>query len=116
MIHDDPKMAALAERRQEQRGEDLRALMSTEWGRRIAYWQIYELSGVTRRSYNAGIKYGAELSMAHGEGMREVGLELLRLVKETAPDQYLAMMAERIQASQDERKMADGRKPNRSNR
>lgn len=76
------------ERRLEQLHHDIRALMATESGRRLAWW-LLETSGVYQSSYRDNAQ-----AMAYAEGKRAFGLMFLQHISALAPKEYLTMQQE----------------------
>ncbi len=70
---------------------DLQSLVSTDWGRRLAYTLI-ESTGVFAAQFH-GDQH--ELT-AYALGQREVGRRLLLSIREHAPGNYLAMLQEAL--------------------
>ncbi len=86
--------------REIERREDVRELMSHPWGRRLAYWLVYELGGLHGEAFAAEIKHGAEQHTAYRLGRQSLARSFLTAAQEIAPQDYLAMMAEQIRARQ----------------
>ena len=68
--------------------DDLKWLMSSKRGRRIAY-RMLEKAGVWRLSFNTNA-----LTMAFNEGRKNEGLSLLANITTHCPDRYSEMMKE----------------------
>lgn len=68
--------------------DDIRWLMSNKRGRRIAFW-LLELAGVYRTSFT-----GNSNSTFFNEGMRNVGLALMKQIDTTCPQHYITMLDE----------------------
>lgn len=79
--------------RQEER-EDVKWLMKSRQGRRIA-WRLLELTGVFRSSFTGNNE------TFFREGMRNVGLVLMAQINEACPDQYTTMVQEHRNARTD---------------
>ena len=71
----------------EQEEEDLRWLMSTKQGRRVAH-QILSMTGMFRSSYTGNSE------TFFREGMRNVGLILTNSLHTLTPSEYLLMLEE----------------------
>lgn len=84
----------LAEDARLQREEDLRAVMATAAGRRFVWRLLDEVAGTLGPSF-AG---EAPLSTAFGEGRRAVGIAVMGDVQRVAPEQYVAMLMERLES------------------
>jgi hypothetical protein len=69
--------------------DDFRYVMDNPRGRRVIYKIIFNLAGVERSSFNpsGSVTY-------FNEGMREVGLELMRQLQNLHPELYLRMLEE----------------------
>jgi len=67
---------------------DYRWLMATAQGRRIV-WRMLERAGVFRSSFSSDA-----MAMAFNEGNRNSGLALLATVNSLAPAEYIKMMQE----------------------
>ena len=94
-------------RRRRQLSDDMRRLMSEEWGRRLAVWLVYDLCALEELSfneYNSGIKHGqtAAMHMAMNEGRRMAGHDLRRQIQSLALPQWSMAAAERIREQQAE--------------
>lgn len=76
------------ERALEQLQSDIHNLMSSESGRRIAWW-LLESAGVYHSSY-----FDSAHAMAYAEGRRAYGLKFLEKISILTPDQYLIMQQE----------------------
>ena len=79
---------------------DLKKLMSTDWGRRIAHSLIYDFGNILSVGYDLSVRDGmcAALHHARTDGVRSVGrafMERLHLADENA---YIAMLEEEAQA------------------
>lgn len=68
--------------------EDLKWLMGSKRGRRIA-WKQLDRAGVFRLSFNTN-----SMQMAFNEGNRNAGLQLLAMINTHCPEQYQAMLEE----------------------
>ena len=75
--------------------DDLKWLMETERGRRIAYW-VLSVTGVFRSTYAqpASAAPFMAIAMAHAEGRKDVGYRLLDAITRVCPHQYAKMMKE----------------------
>ena len=70
---------------------DLQSLVSTEWGRRLAYRMIEE-TGVFSAQFHGDHHAVTDYLL----GQREVGRRLLLSIREHAPGNYLAMLQEAL--------------------
>lgn len=68
--------------------EDIKWLMSSPRGRRIAWW-LLEKAGVNRTSFN-----NSGSVMAFNEGQRNIGLMVQAQIIELAPEAYMTMLTE----------------------
>ena len=84
---------ALETERQRQQEEDVRAVLATETGRRFVWALLDGHAGVFGASYT-----GDGVSGAYGEGRRSVGIGLMLLVQRLAPDLYVRMVQEQLEA------------------
>lgn len=99
MEHDPTDLAGQAADREEQidrarlitqvEVDDIKWLMSSERGRRIAHRQL-ERAGVWRSSFDLNA-----LSMAFSEGRRNEGLALMAQIATHCPERYTKMLTER---------------------
>lgn len=79
--------------------EDLKWLMSSERGRRLAHWILTE-SAVFRTTFietDLRANYMA-LAMAHDEGKKQFGYKLFAELNAVCPAQYALMMKEKANA------------------
>lgn len=67
---------------------DIKWLMSSPRGRRIAWW-LLEKAGVSRTSFN-----NSGSVMAFNEGQRNIGLMVQAQIVELAPEAYMTMLEE----------------------
>ena len=68
--------------------DDIKWLMSSPRGRRIAWW-LLEKAGVNRTSFN-----NSGSVMAFNEGQRNIGLMIQAQIVEMAPEAYMTMLEE----------------------
>lgn len=88
-IEREEKEAAARERQARQRDDDdLRFLLASRQGRRVA-WRLLERAGVNTATFNANA-----LQMAFNEGFRNYGTWLLTRILEVSPDAYPKMLKE----------------------
>lgn len=73
---------------QQTEAEDVKWLMASKRGRRIA-WRQLERAGVFQLSFNT-----TAMTMAFNEGRRSEGLRLLSQIHESCPEHYVTMMQE----------------------
>lgn len=73
---------------QQTESEDVKWLMSSKRGRRIA-WRVLDRAGVYRLSFNTNA-----MTMAFSEGARNEGLRMLSLIHAACPDLYPVMQKE----------------------
>ena len=98
MSHYDETLRSLAREHEERRSADLREVLSTPAGRRVA-WMLIEASGL----------YGAppadEPARSEWMGRRAFGLEIRKAFHDAAPQAFLdaEMEVERDRASENER-------------
>lgn len=76
----------------ERRTKDLRLLLSTDWGRRIAH-ELLARSGKYADTFN-----GNPVDMARLNGRRGLGLELQRELAKADPEAFLVMLREAMNA------------------
>jgi len=87
---------ALADREQRQQLEqeteeaDIRWLMTSRRGRRIA-WRLLDSAGVFRSSFNTNA-----MAMSFAEGNRNYGLRILSTIHTQCPELYPTMMKEQL--------------------
>jgi hypothetical protein len=88
----DPKQVKArgrkAKDREEQEEADLRALLSTDYGRRFLWAEL-----ARRRVFATGFHTDA-MVFAHNEGRRASGVELMTLIIETDPKAWILMQQE----------------------
>lgn len=92
--HDDDKAEALKQKQENARKtfvEDVKWLMSSPRGRRLAWW-LLEKAGVNRTSFN-----NSGSVMAFNEGQRNMGLMLQAQIVENCPEAFLTMLDEQRQ-------------------
>lgn len=77
---------------------DLAALMSTPWGRRLMLWLIEEHGQVREPPTDWSRKYNLELESKRHEGWADNARELDKLVRRLLPDHYWLMKSEQAQA------------------
>lgn len=94
----------IEKRRALEHAEDLRKLMSELNGRRFIYWLVFEHCSVGESSVDLAIKDGACAGQHayYRDGFKQVGRDLLSEVMAVSPENYLRMMTERINASEQE--------------
>lgn len=102
-LQDRERRAAAA--RQRQRDDDLRALMSTAQGRRVAYRLVFDLCDVLSPAVDTfilGIKDGASAAMHTWRriGRQSVGTELLAVLQGVAPAEWNQAVDEMNRANQ----------------
>lgn len=85
------ELKAKAENARKTFDADIKWLMSSPRGRRVAWW-LMEKAGVHRTSFN-----NSGSVMAFNEGQRNMGLMLQAQVIECSPDAYLTMLTEQRQ-------------------
>lgn len=78
------------EKKPSEHDEDIKWLMSSEVGRRIA-WRIVDRAGVFRISFNTNA-----LAMAFSEGCRNEGLKMIMDINRLCPELYQQMVTENI--------------------
>lgn len=88
---------ALQERRQQQRDNDVRAVLSTVEGRRLWWWLMDDVCGLHSGGFG-----GDTADLTYREGGRWVGLELMRHAQRVAPDNYVLALQERVSAAREE--------------
>ncbi len=91
-------MSAAARRKadqleQDKRDADLRAVLATQAGRRLV-WRLLNICKVFGDSFDSDTHLHAR-----NAGMRSVGLKLMEEAQRVAPQSYLEMTGERINAS-----------------
>jgi hypothetical protein len=80
--------------------DDVRAVMSTPFGKRFAYWLIFGHLELELPVFDMSVKYSTEIAAALNDGKRHAAIALRDLLIDLTPDQYLAMMSEQIRARQ----------------
>lgn len=100
-VRRERQQKALAEKQIE--AEDLGRLMSSRWGRRIA-WRLLDTAGVFQMSFNTNA-----MTMAFNEGNRNFGNRLLAEIIKHCPERYIEMLKEH---SKDEHRNASDNRPN----
>ena len=81
-----------AKLQQQTEAEDIKWLLSSKRGRRIA-WSLLDRAGVFQLSFNT-----TAMTMAFNEGRKNEGLRLLAQIHEFAPEQYTVMTQENKKA------------------
>lgn len=76
-----------------QRQEDIKSVLATPAGRRFIWALLDERSGVFGPSF-AG---EAPHTTAYREGVRSVGIELVKELQRVSPGQYVLMVAEQLE-------------------
>lgn len=71
---------------------DVQWLVAADPGRRLVRWLV-DRSGVLRSSFDA-----TAMVMAHNEGRRSLGIELLRLIQRHCPESTASILNDRIDA------------------
>lgn len=96
------RLRAVESKRKLDHETDLRALMGEPWGRRFVYWLVFELGRLEAPSFDPAIKDGvcAAIHQARNEGFREMASAIMGRLQTETPEQYMAMLAEHIQARQ----------------
>ncbi len=93
---DTPERAESAKRRQKRVAEDrqraMRELMATKHGRELLSFWMHDMCGVYK-PVNAA--YGTE-GVHFYQGARSVGLTIRELALQSAPDQYMVLLAENV--------------------
>jgi len=79
----------------QQEKEDLRKVVSTDYGRRF-YWRLLEKCNVLGMSYTSGDPYNT----AFNEGRRLLGNSLLKEVHDFAPESYVTMWNEFLKSKE----------------
>ncbi len=104
----------MQKRRARQYEDDLAMLMGQPWGRRLVYRMLFEVGGLTKPSFDGGIKCGiaAGQFMARNEGIREMAGRIFEDVQKFTPEQYLTMMGEEISSRQKELRYSSTHTPN----
>jgi hypothetical protein len=87
-----------AKRRRRAELEDMRAVLTLPGGRKLL-WRYMGIAGIYKTSFTGNY------TTFFNEGMRQVGLEILKDVTEASPEAYLLMMQE---ADKREREDEDG--------
>jgi len=87
-----------------QRDDDLRELMSAQYGRRVAVWIIYELGRLQDESFDGSKRDGLNTALftARAEGRRELAIDLHNELQRLAPDMVVRMLQERLETIQAE--------------
>jgi hypothetical protein len=96
MTDDERAEAELRER--QQRDEDLRFIMSSKQGRRFVWRVIDSLSAAFSPSFA-----GEAQATAYNEGRRAVGLGLVMETQRVCQREYVAMLAEQLEAKERKR-------------
>lgn len=97
----------IKKRRERQRDEDLRSLMSCDWGRRVVHWLLYDEGKLQSQSFNPfieGIKDGlcAAMHMAKIEGARDLAMNLNNRIQIAAPIDSDLMRSESMSNARDD--------------
>lgn len=71
-----------------ERAEDVKRLMSSRWGRRLMWGMLADA-----KTYQPTFSTNA-MQMAHNEGRRSYGIDLLAYIQMTCPEKYLEMLTE----------------------
>lgn len=71
-----------------ERAEDVKKLMASPWGRRLMWGMLADA-----KTYQPTFDTNA-MRMAHNEGLRSFGINLLAYVQMTCPERYLEMLKE----------------------
>lgn len=92
------KIRKLIEHRETQLEFAVKELASSDAGQRFFYWAIFELCSIESGSIDTGIRDGvcSAIHTARNEGRKDVGRELLEMIRDNHPEQFLAMMATQI--------------------
>lgn len=90
--------------------DDLLALMSAPWGRRLVHWLIYDVGQLEGECFDPTVKDGqcAGQHAARIDGRRDRARGLKRLVSELAPDHYRAMRREHDDAETRRQNSSEG--------
>ena len=91
------RTAAQVELRQQQRDNDLRAVLSTAEGRRMLWWLLDDLCGLHSSAFG-----GNTADLTFREGRRDVGVKLMQHAQAVAPDSYVASLLEHVAAAKEE--------------
>lgn len=67
--------------------EDIKKLMSEQWGRRLM-WRMLDKAGIYRTSFTGNSE------TFFREGMRNFGIQLIAAINDTCPEQYALMVTE----------------------
>lgn len=76
------------QRKRMERANDIKRLMSSDWGRRLA-WSMLEDAKTYQPTFNTNA-----MTMARDEGRRSFGLDLLAYVQMTCPEMFIVMLQE----------------------
>ena len=88
---------AQAERRQQQRDNDVRAVLATPEGRRFLWWLLDDLCGLHSSAFGGDMPVLTFL-----EGRRNVGVALMQHAQALAPDEYVLSLQEHVAAAKEE--------------
>lgn len=83
-------------RKEKALNEDIQQVMSHPFGRRMVYWLIWSECGVMDGTVDSSIKDGmcAALLSWRYEGKRDVGMNLIEILKKVCLDKYVLMIQE----------------------
>lgn len=81
--------------RTKQHQDDLRELMKTQWGRRIAYWLVFDLGGITKTERAA-----KGSALLRNEGRRVMADDIHKQLMTADPGACLGLLAEQASARQ----------------
>jgi hypothetical protein len=79
---------------------DLETLLREPYGRRLAYWLIYDICKLEGDSLNLALKDGlcAALHQARADGIRAVGASVAAQMRMASPDGFLSAYNEGVKA------------------
>jgi citrate lyase alpha subunit len=86
----------IQKRKERRLNEDVSLCMSTPAGRRLMYWLIWSECGINDGIADAGIKDGITAAMHswRREGQRDIGMNLVEILKRVCLDKYVLMIQE----------------------
>ena len=96
----------LLKRQEMQREEDLKALMAQPWGRRVAWWLIFDVGRLQAETFQMSGEMSAAkdglcgaLLTARNTGRQAVARELQENIRAASPGDWLKMYEEEIRTT-----------------
>lgn len=91
--HQD-RLRIMERARERQHENDLERLMNETWGRRLAYWLIYELGSLQSNAFAFDMKHATAEHTAYRCGRQEPARRLQGELQDIAPRQWIEMLDE----------------------